>query len=249
MKLLLMLLFVANCCLVFSQNTAVKCIKTSWPLTGVFQIDTYNESGKKLEFMMINEHGDTTQYWKYIYDSLGILARSYSVIERHHPFDHRYVYDSLGKKIARISIKADRIDTFFVSASKVNVNEFGDPIFNDTYGFVHYVYDSSNKKVKETCINESGDTTGVGIYFYDDFGNQINYQWYENQQMTYSQEFKYDLSGNLISDIRKNGNNEIIYVAHHEYLQDGFLFRSYGVDYRFEESNWEILFEIINCTD
>lgn len=248
MKYLLITLFIINCLLALSQNTAFKCIKTSWPLIGGSQIDTYNETGKRLRFIRLNERGDTSQYWKYIYNPQGILIRSFSVIEYNNPFDYRFIIDSLGNTIAKISMKSGNIDTIPMSISKIEKNKFGDPIFDDRYGNISYTYDSMNRKIKETFTNEFGQKTGIGFYFYNDSGQKIKYKWYENNRIKFSYEYKYDSKGNLITEIRKRGRNKLMSVQHNEYLPDGFLFRACGIEYAtINPEKWEMKFEIINC--
>ncbi len=58
-------------------NQPIKCMKTTWPLSSnaPFQIDTYNKNGDPLTMFRISANSDTSQNWKYEYDSIGDLRK------------------------------------------------------------------------------------------------------------------------------------------------------------------------------
>lgn len=249
MNLRLAILFYFFVLTVFSQNSPVKCEMTTWPLIGGYQVDSYNAEGNKIDFIMVNKAGDTTQFWKNEFDSDGFLIRHYTIIERHNPFDYRYIRDSIDHHKIGVSFKLNGRDTVVISDEARNkLNEFGDPLYNYRYGDIHYIYNLQNKKIKEICIEDSGDTTGVGYYDYDEFNNQIQYKWFEKDSLTYTLESEYDSNGNVIHEIQKNGAGKILYEVFNEYDDNQYKYRSYGTDFHMKEPEpWEMVFKIIEC--
>ncbi|MDX2360831.1 MAG: hypothetical protein QNK23_08500 [Crocinitomicaceae bacterium] len=234
-----------------AQDSLCECRKTtSIYAEKVSSINIYNEDEKPLEYIRFNSLGDTAQWWKYEYNAEGFEIRLYSTLPSN-LFEQKHILDSKGRVTATISTVGDRIDTVDMTSYIFEYNEFGDAI-TDVYdgGSYAYVYDSLDQKTIAFYLSNEGDTTGRTIYKYDSFGNEIAWEYFENDSLVQSNKSIYDSTGRYISGIRRDGAGEILYSGYSEYDEEGFRYRSYGID-RFsgETINWESLFEKVKCPE
>jgi hypothetical protein len=238
---------------IYSQNTPFKCIKTTYPPSKAFKIESYNENDNILECIGIRPTGDTIDWCKYEYNDSGVLLREYSisVLSRMESFDYRYILDSNNNRIARIDNLKNHLDTIPIDSIPIEdrVNEYGDPIYNWRDGYLNYDYDSLHRKVKEVGVKD-GDTTTIGYYSYNTIDILARYEDFNvDGELVRTFKYEYDSNENKTRSLHLDSNgDEILEIIYH-YDSEGNLSSINGIEFAsFDPRYFEEKYEFLPCS-
>jgi hypothetical protein len=247
-EILLMCLFLFEALAVLSQNEEIECIKTVWPLSDGYQIDTYNSEDQKIQMIRVKASTqDTTQWHVYQYNENGLRTEYYSLIETNYaPFKYGYIYDENDELIGKVKWLDGEPDTTLIESSSIPVNEFGDPLYEELVGNIGYLYDDNGNQIERYVYTDKGDTSSVIYKSYNQNEQLETLESYASDTLVIKYLYHYDARGLLVKEEEFNHSDELVAVTYNEYDSTRFNFRSYGTSYG---TKWEMTFEKIDCED
>jgi len=247
--LFIIVLFLAHSAITQAQNTPVKCIKTIWPLNdSSYQIDSYNIHKQKLQSIMVNAMGDTTQWFVNVYNNDGVKVKRYSVKDNYsESYAITFQYDSLGELFSttRKTAKELRIDTIPEIEKKKNI--YGYPIYLAHIGFLEFKFDNdSNILYQKITAKDSSEVTEY-YYEYNSKGRRISEKHFINDKLNSYSKSYFKGKSQLIKTENYDSLNRLKYTEYYEYSSANFNSRTFAISENEEGFLWEMVFKKIEC--
>ncbi len=232
-----------------AQNTIVECRKTIWPLNdSSYQIDSYNSQKQKLQSIMVNGNGDTTQWFVHEYNNKKLKIKSYTIIDNYSElYETTYKYDSLGELLSTTTVTKNEIRNQIVSEMEKRKNEYGYPEYLPNIGFLEFKFDTDSNIIYQKITpqdssaiteyffeyNASGKRSGEKHFIADTLYTYSKSYFNENNLLMYTENYDY--------------LNRLEYTEYYEFNSDGFMTSKYAKETNEEDLMWQLIFKRFPC--